>query len=1246
MTSQPASYFSQRTNGTAEEAAETTSACDESDPTSSPRISTLAGSDQLRYHREVARIGAEVADALDYAHRRGVLHRDIKPSNLLLDAHGTAWVTDFGLAKFEGSENLTETNDLVGTLRYMAPERFDGKSDARCDIYSLGVSLYEMLALRPAFDDSNQALLIRRILHDTPTPLRTHDTQVSLDLSTVIHKAMAREPSDRFATAAELADELRRVISNRPIKSRHASPVEQYWRWCKRNKLLAALNALAASLTITIAVISTVAAVWLNRSYGELNRSTLEVKKQLAIAKDAENQKSEQLWEAKVAQARASRFTRRAGQRFDALAVLEQAAKLSRQLGHPPARFDTLRNEAIACMALPDVRFPQRFGSQPPVSYSFDVDEGFDRYARVDRLGNVTVRRVADETELYRLEGFDSGSEAWVYLAPDGRSLFVISNNHQFKVWRLDTPRAVLLLADSARTLSQFSADSRRLAIVSSRGELTLLDCATGQQRALLPGSAALNWIAIHPDGRQLAVGVVVGQKYAVQVRTLEDPTPTAALTLPGEVGYLAWNPDGRRLVAACPDQKLYVWDVAQPRAIVLEGHKNGGILAAFNHRGDLLASDDWSGVLRFWDPRTGQQVLNALGGHHTLRFSQDDRYLNARAAKGLEVLEVATGREYRTLAGDPTRGSKFLSYFSFSPDGRVIASGTHNGVRFWNPATGEEMPHIASPNYTTVGFPADAREMLTYGPTGLFRWQVRTGGGSGVLRIGPPESLLATGSIMQMAHSRDGRVVGLAGIAPGALLMLRGSTPRIVPLGPQVDVRTIAVSSDGRWAATGSHNGNDAGVFVWDTATGRRVAILPVGDMTRVVFSPDGHWLATDGGGATRLWAVDTWRLGLTVEGLFPRFTPDSAVLALVRGDVICLVDSATGRELAALDAPELDRPTYTEFSPDGTRLAATTEDRDSIHVWDLRLIRSQLATLGLDWDRASYPPETKPAGAVKLTIIDPPDPDAPLSRLRHLLAPWRKGGKADARDYVRRGDELVRLGWHGLALWDYDATVRRFPGQSEARMHRGLERFHRGWWAVAAADFLAVLEGAGTNERFVGPARCRLAWAYHELGRHADAATELGKLLDLSPASWMAGDRASLLILRAEFHDRAGKPDQATADRDLAAKVAPNLADAANTRAWGWLMPPPSPPAAENWRFAPRHWSSRGRPSNSHRTTRCTGTPSAWPCTGPATTPRPKPYWRARSRVATAGRRPGTCTRWPCASTTSVTGKEPGKA
>ena len=241
--------------------------------------------------------------ALGYAHRRGVLHRDIKPSNLLLDARGTAWVTDFGLAKFDGSEDLTETGEFVGTLRYMAPERFDGRSDARCDIYALGVTLYEMLALRPPFDDTNRAMLVRRILDHTPTPLRKLDPRISLDLSTVVNKAMAREPSDRFASADELADELRRVASNQPIRSRRIPMLEQYWRWCKRNPLMAGLNALAATLMVTIAVISTTAAIWLNRSNHELDRSNAEVNKQLILVRKAEAQRREQLWEANFARA-------------------------------------------------------------------------------------------------------------------------------------------------------------------------------------------------------------------------------------------------------------------------------------------------------------------------------------------------------------------------------------------------------------------------------------------------------------------------------------------------------------------------------------------------------------------------------------------------------------------------------------------------------------------------------------------------------------------------------------------------------------------------------------------------------------------------------------------------------------------------------------------------------------------------------------------------------------------------------
>ena len=117
---------------------------------------------ETQYYRSMARLGSQVADGLAYAHSQGILHRDIKPSNLLLDASGTVWVTDFGLAKAEGSDALTHTGDIVGTLRYMAPERFDGWSDPRSDVYSLGVTLYELLTLQYLFQEAESREIDRK----------------------------------------------------------------------------------------------------------------------------------------------------------------------------------------------------------------------------------------------------------------------------------------------------------------------------------------------------------------------------------------------------------------------------------------------------------------------------------------------------------------------------------------------------------------------------------------------------------------------------------------------------------------------------------------------------------------------------------------------------------------------------------------------------------------------------------------------------------------------------------------------------------------------------------------------------------------------------------------------------------------------------------------------------------------------------------------------------------------------------
>src|SRR5262249_55499035 len=163
---------------------------------------------KLTYWQSVARVGVQVADALEYAHRQGVLHRDIKPSNLLLDLKGTVWVTDFGLAKAEGSDNLTHTGDVLGTLRYMPPEAFDGRFDGRGDVYSLGLTLYELAALRPAFDERNRQRLIKQVTTEEPPRLHAVRPEVPRDLATIIEKAIEKDPARRYASAAELEADL------------------------------------------------------------------------------------------------------------------------------------------------------------------------------------------------------------------------------------------------------------------------------------------------------------------------------------------------------------------------------------------------------------------------------------------------------------------------------------------------------------------------------------------------------------------------------------------------------------------------------------------------------------------------------------------------------------------------------------------------------------------------------------------------------------------------------------------------------------------------------------------------------------------------------------------------------------------------------------------------------------------------------------------------------------------------------
>jgi serine/threonine protein kinase len=181
-------------------------------------LSTLESSHRA-FHRCVAHIGRLAASALAYTHTRGIVHRDIKPSNLLLDTEGVSWVTDFGLAKTE-DDGLTQTGDILGTIRYMAPERFQGKGDPRSDVYALGLSLDEMLVLRPAFESPNRLALIDQVKNVSPPRLRAIDPRIPRDLETIMRKATEKNPKARYPTAEAVGEDLRRFLADEPIVAR------------------------------------------------------------------------------------------------------------------------------------------------------------------------------------------------------------------------------------------------------------------------------------------------------------------------------------------------------------------------------------------------------------------------------------------------------------------------------------------------------------------------------------------------------------------------------------------------------------------------------------------------------------------------------------------------------------------------------------------------------------------------------------------------------------------------------------------------------------------------------------------------------------------------------------------------------------------------------------------------------------------------------------------------------------------
>ncbi len=926
--------------------------------------SVLSQPTESGYYRAVARLGVQVAAALAHAHGEGVLHRDIKPSNLLLDVDGRVWVTDFGLAKLEGSDGPTRTRDVFGTPRYMAPERFEGWSDRRSDIYGLGMTLYELLTLRPAFDATTRPRLYEQIIHDPPVAPRKVDPKVPRDLETIVLKAIAKEPAERYPTAEALAADLENFLADKPIVARRSGSMERAWRWCRRNKAAAGL--LAASAVAALALVGIGVAL---ADHGRVERAyqrEVEARKNEAEARYFGNMVlAEREW-----------FDSNVGR---AEQLLELCVPLPGSKDLRGWEWHYLKRQCYT--DLKTIPGP----SSQAMGIAFSPD---DQHIATTGYGDKAVRVWNAQTG--KLEKILLGltrfmSEGLAY-SPDGKLL--ASSCGEYKepgeviIWDVATGTTVQKFPKVCGMSSNvaFSPDSKRLAAVSGdwnkSPKLTIWDVRTGKPLVEKSGAKGeMGWISVvfSPDGNSIvtASGTLEQGSPETQpgeVKIWNSGTGDLINTLrhPGPLTCVAYSPDRKRPLIATTgwDKMLRLWNVETGREIKsVRAGPQVSFKVVFSPDGERLATACDDNAAKIWDTTT-LEVNLTLRGHtrevHSVAFSNDGQRLASQSMGGststVKIWDAVNTKHPLTLPGvgssPTTQPGQWVQAVAFSPDGQRIASGgIDTTLRVHDAASAQrlhEFTGLTEP-IEGVAFSPDGKMIATASGNWqkaetlgrITLWDAEKGGVIKALQA-------HVGMVLSVAFSPDGSRLATAGGEhfkdSGAIKIWDTNTwTEIGNLEGHSEGRVrVAYSPDGRLLAS---VGFDSRVIIWDANTG--LPLYPPlqghGDilLTALAFSRDGARLATAGiDGVVIVWDTATGQevrrfLGHKTLVWSVAFSPDGRRVAS-SGDegAVKIWDPVTGQEALTLRG-HTDPVLCVAFSPDGNYIASASKD-GTVKIWD----------------------------------------------------------------------------------------------------------------------------------------------------------------------------------------------------------------------------------------------------------------------------------------------------------------------